>query len=311
MISLSGKVNVLICSSSFERRCFAVVDQINTAKFDELLVFRVADLNHRIIINSELFGSKLSVNTSSYVNVNINDITSSFFEIRASLKRIFSGPKSVVTVDITTFTHEGLLIVFRLIKDFKRDIDQVFFIYNGASAYSCKEEDEEEKWLTKGVRESRNIIGYPGDSDISKVNHLVILFGFETDRTRRLIHEMDYEYISFAYGSKKESVTNAHQKINEERHEKLMNQYPDKVMGDFEISLTNPIVARDQILGYISRFSDHRIVIAPMNNKISTLGAGLVAIENKKVQLQYLQPNLYNFDGYSEAGDDFYVWELN
>ena len=122
---------------------------------------------------------------------------------------------------------------------------------------------------------------------------------------------MDYEYISFAYGSKKESVTNAHQKINEERHEKLMNQYPDKVMGDFEISLTNPIVARDQILGYISRFSDHRIVIAPMNNIISTLGAGLVAIENKKVQLQYLQPNLYNFDGYSEAGDDFYVWELN
>ncbi|MAO17279.1 MAG: hypothetical protein CMH44_10465 [Muricauda sp.] len=95
------QVNVLICSSSFERRCFAVVDQINTAKFDELLVFRVADLNHRIIINSELFGSKLSVNTSSYVNVNINDITSSFFEIRASLKRIFSGPKSVVTVDIT------------------------------------------------------------------------------------------------------------------------------------------------------------------------------------------------------------------
>jgi hypothetical protein len=47
-----------------------------------------------------------------------------------------------------------------------------------------------------------------------------------------------------------------------------------------------------------------------MNNKISTLGAGLAAFENPNIQLTYVQANQYNLVGYSEAGDDFIFWKF-
>jgi len=305
------KANVLICSSSFEDRCFAVVDSIKDMQFDKLFVFRVPDLDHRIIVNSKLFASKISYKKLKFINLKIHDVTSSFFAIRDSLLSIFQGNDKNIVVDITTFTHEGLLILFRLMMELKRPDDKFTFVYNGASDYSCNKEIKEEKWLTKGVRNVRSIIGYSGVTEITKENHLIVLFGFELERTRRLIDYMDFEHFSLAYGLKNGSVANEHQIINEERHKQLMQEYPEQQGKVFNISLTNPMDTKNEILEYVSKLKNQNVVIAPMNNKISTIGAGLAAMENKSIQLTYLQPNTYNFDGYSKAGEVFYVWELN
>ena len=48
-------------------------------------------------------------------------------------------------------------------------------------------------------------------------------------------------------------------------------------------------------------------VIAPLNTKISTIGADLAALENENIQLAYAKPNIYNVDGYSIPNEFIYL----
>ena len=52
-------------------------------------------------------------------------------------------------------------------------------------------------------------------------------------------------------------------------------------------------------------------VIAPMNNKISTVGAALAALKNPNIQISYAQADIYNVVGYSMPNDDYYLGELD
>ncbi len=45
------------------------------------------------------------------------------------------------------------------------------------------------------------------------------------------------------------------------------------------------------------RFKDYNIVIAPMNKKISTIGAALLPLENTDIQLCYVPARYYNTEG--------------
>lgn len=307
----SKSLNTFIGSSSFEDRCFAVCSFIPELIFEQCSIFRIADLNQRITLNSELYSTKLQTrNEPRTIDLSINQPINSLLGIRQEMDFLFSGSPKRVLVDITTFTHECLLILLRLINDKKRPKDTILFIYNGAESYSHSEQNEEDKWLTKGVKKTRSIIGYIGDDDNTKPDHLLVLFGFEKDRTLSLIKEKDCDYNTLAFGSKDASISPEHQLINEKRHQEILDKFPVNSIDCFNISLDNPINTKNEILEFVQKNADHGIVLAAMNNKLSTLGAGLAAIQNENIQLTYLQPNRYNFNSYSKPGNLYYVWEF-
>jgi hypothetical protein len=184
----------------------------------------------------------------------------------------------------------------------------VIACYNGAKEYSYNESVAEKKWLSKGVKKIRSILGYPGLLDPSKKNHLIVLFGFERERTKRLIDMFEYDLVSLAFGGKGVSISEDHQVLNEKRHEELLILYPNA--RKFEISLIDAIDTKQQLLAYMSDFSEYNTVIAPMNNKISTVGAGLAAIENPEIQLCYVTANQYNLQGYSHPSPYCYLFEV-
>lgn len=318
MYSLKGKdivgfftekaIDTFIVSSSFESRCFAIANNLVDFNFRQSIVCKVIDFNSKLCAdNCSLLREKLNSSISLQVSLKISDPIFSFFELAKSIVSIFKDEPKKVAIDITNFTHESLLIIYRILETNKRDDDVLYFCYNGAKEYSINEDDRNSKWLTKGVREIRSIIGYPGYSDPSQKNHLMILFGFERERTIRLIDEFEYDTVSLAFGSREDSMHPAHQSINEERHAEILSLYSNA--NKFIISLTDPETTKQEILQYASKFENDNIVLAPMNNKVSTIGAGMAAIENKNIQLCYLQPNQYNVEGYSEPGDSFYIWE--
>jgi len=135
-----------------------------------------------------------------------------------------------------------------------------------------------------------------------------VLFGFERERTKRLIDMFEYDVVSLAYGSKNASIKPVHYDLNHERYQEMFDWYPNA--NRLEISLIDPYTTKDQIIKYLEDFSDCNVVIAPMNTKISTIGVGLVTIERPEIQLYYLSANLYNYEGYSKPGDDCYLFEL-
>lgn len=303
-------IDIFICSASFEERCFVVPKLLSGLNIIRKgYVFYNCNEVTEIISNSEDLKQQLKFE-SELISLNSNDPVENYIRLMTVINEIthkYDSPN--VLIDTTTFTHETLLVLIKLIENKKDLIGDVFISYLGAKEYSIANEKDEDKWLSKGVDDIRTIIGYPGFTDPTKKNHLIILFGFEYDRTVKIIEVYEYDSITLGFGDR--PIQNNHMKINCERHKKLLSEYSEA--RELKFSLVDPLETKNQLLKYIEDegLSDSNIVIAPMNNKISTIGAGLAAMTNENIQLAYAKASLYNINGYSSPGDTVYFFEIN
>jgi hypothetical protein len=303
-------LDLFICSSSFEDRCFSIAREVKK-KFTNFksVIFFSENEYQEIIDNAEKLSSvlegcdsiKVPLNTTEALKnaVKINDTLNTLFE-----NKIFRN----ILIDITTFTHETLLVLYRLLEFKRSSFENLHVSYVCAKDYSTDTEDPKEKWLSTGISQIRSVIGYPGVSSPARNNHLIVLFGFESDRTKSLIDELQFDTISLGFGAEGKSIANNLQSINYERHNELMKYYVNA--NKFELSLIDPFETQNDLQKQINKFPNHNTVIAPMNTKISTLGAALLAINNPKVQLIYAKPVDYNSKSYSIAGDHCYLFKV-
>lgn len=303
------QVDYVITCSSFENRSLTLISEIKDLDVNKLILFATIDFDEKIEANRTKMIDIVGKEKAVLCNLKISDPVFSFKNIVSICDTIFKDDSKIVLIDITTFTHELLLILLRVIFKHKRYTDKIYISYTEAKDYSYNVDSLKDKWLTKGVKELRSIIGFPGYFDPTKKNHLIILVGFEKERTLKLIEEFDFELVSLAFGAKDSSINSANQSVNEQLHSEIFNLFSNA--EKFEISLTDPFLVRDTILEYVKNFEEYNIVIAPMNNKISTIGVGLAAIENNDIQLFYMQANIYNIAAYSETGNKFYFGQLN
>jgi len=306
---IENSIDVFISSASFEERCFVIPNVIINSNIDKKLYF----YNSNEVASIKANATKLCGldNISNKIELRSNDPVYNYKQILKFIDELSESPiKLNILVDTTTFTRESLLVLIKIFELKKETLGKILCCYVGAKEYSINITDDSEKWLTKGIDEIRSIIGYSGLPDPTLNNHLVILLGFEYDRTKNLIDSYEYKNISIGYGNESCSIQPNHQEINEDRHAKLVIEYPDA--DAFCFSLTNTIQAKKDILEHISKsqFKNMNTVIVPMNNKISTIAAGLAAIENQNIQLAYVKPTIYNTDGYSTPNDDIYLFEL-
>ncbi|MGJ1365766.1 hypothetical protein [Sphingobacterium spiritivorum] len=298
-----GQVDLFITSISFENRCKVIYDSL----FEQGLMHRswVAFNKNEKEFFEDNYAHFQSNNTVEFIEFNSdNPLISSKSLIG---KFILNENIGNILVDISTFTHEGLLILFKYLEIFKDSYETVCFIYLGVEEYSYKEQ-EGSKWLSKGTKTIRSVLGYPGVLNPSKKNHLIILFGFEYERTVKLIENFEFDKVSIGVGPEG-SLNSKHYELNRKLHLDLINRYP--FCEPFEFSLDDPIRCQQEIEKQIYKYQNYNVVITPLNNKISTLGAGLVALKNPVIQLSYVRPHEYNINAYSKASDDCYLFELD
>ncbi len=306
---LVADIDVFICCSSFEDRCKTIPIRIASNSPKSSIIFYNGDFNSQLIKNAAELKSILNPDKSEICELSLIDSAFSYSRIFEKFKFVIPQKwvKKIV-IDVTTFTHESLLIILKILLMMKSENQKISFLYNGAEEYSVNEKKPELKWLTKGIKYSRSIIGYPGITDLNLIDHLIILFGFEKDRTKRIIDNFNYNKITLAFGEEKNSIKQNHYELNIARHNDLVNSYPN--IQKLEISLTYPILTKKQILSYVNEINEN-IVIIPMNNKLSTLGAGLAAIQDKRIQLYYSLAARYNTEGYSEPSLQVYHFEYS
>ncbi|MGA2668819.1 MAG: hypothetical protein ABSF32_07865 [Ignavibacteria bacterium] len=302
-----NKIDVFICSASFERRCLLIPREISKIPIGRILLCH--NKNHindngdnKNQIYNMFRSEKHILEFFSY------DPVHNAIEFITYLNKTKSQFPQTFVIDITTFTHETLLILYYFLKLILTEKDKLIALYLDVDEYSINEKKPEDKWLSKGIGEIRSVLGYPGVFSPAKKNHLIILFGFESERTKKLIETYESNVVSLAFGPEELSTQKQHYYINSERHQELLKNYPES--DQFKISLIDPIQAKKEIQNQIEKYNDYNTLIAPMNNKISTLGAALVAYENKNVQLCYVTANQYNINGYSEPGNNCYLFNL-
>jgi hypothetical protein len=227
--------------------------------------------------------------------------------LRLALASCASELPQTYLVDITTFTHEALLILLKLLQLRVKPADSVTFVYTAASEYSVGDK-EENKWLSKGIGEIRSVLGYPGKVLPTQKSHLVILAGFESERAERFVEEYEPSVLSLGLGAPDSATSPAHASVNNAMHGRIVAQHKDSVT--FLFSCSDPVETMNAIQDRIRQVPNHNVLIAPMNTKISTVGAGLLALDDDSVQLCYATARQYNELNYSKPDTNCYLFAV-
>jgi len=303
------EISIFMTCASFEERSKIISGIVSGKSLHKSFVFFNSNEHSKIVKNAKEIQKELGAN-SERVELNSDNPVGNYRIIRSVLESVSESINGNILIDTTTFTHETLLVLLKLISINKSKLGKVFISYLGAAEYSTKESIDEEKWLSKGIKEIRTILGYSGITDPLYNDHLMILFGFEFDRTRELIEQYEFKYISLGFANLDDSIQSNHWKINVKRHDEILREYPNSFK--FSFSLIDHSATKKAILSYLSldKFKETNTVIAPLNNKLSTIGAGLAAIEKEELQLAYAKPFIYNTSGYSQPGEAIYYGRL-
>jgi len=202
-----------------------------------------------------------------------------------------------VTIDVTTFNREALLVLVALLRN-NCAFATIRVLYVSPIRHG--------KWLSRGFREVRSVIGFPGVQRASRSTMLVVLSGFEPDRAKKLIEEHEPRIVLLGFG---DPPTEQHFLERNIEEQKTILAMQDVERFKFP---ANKIEKCHQSLMELlrGRLSDYNIILAPMSTKLSTLGAYLTAEANPEIQLTYCVPSEYNVENYSKGANLLFIEEI-
>jgi hypothetical protein len=307
--SFSDGYDLFICSSSFEDRCLSIASNIDLDHFSRSLVLSNVDLKEYVGRNEEellqILGDKGRISAISTIDpiLTADSLVDSLSEINSK------GNLEKVLIDVSSFTHESLLILLKIFTIFYPKT-LVNGVYANASEYSVGD-DIKHKWLSRGVGEVRTILGYPGKITPSRKNHLILIVGYEYERAAGIIESLEPNSISLGYGRPSTATTEKDQSANE-HYMHLVEQVATSFtnVNCFEVPCDNPFESCKIIKQQVDKFEDMNIILAPMNNKLSTIGAAMAVFENDSVQLCYAKALQYNYSNYSSPGNKCYLFPI-
>lgn len=301
--TLSSKVSLLVCSSSFEDRWYQIAKNIDTDKLDSIAILQKSveqpSWDTGIQEIEQVHGNKYNI-------INIESLKpADLWKILINeLLPLIQKQKLTTLVDITTLTHEVVAFLVALIKA-NNFSSKVILAYSGASKYFVSEV-RSDWWLSRGVKDIRSILGFPGLVRPSKMSHLIILVGFETERAKELIIQYEPSSISLGIGIEPYSEEFYEKNTwNKNQLEVFIQSVGSTVkkVSEFKFSCSDYESAKTAILSETDKFEDCNITIAPMNTKVSTVAASSAALENEALKLCYVEPMEYNKEFYSSSGE--------
>ena len=300
-----------ICTTSFEERCLSIaknlsVDAMNnsyimcgtTKEAEDLRIKHLEDLR-RILDNK-----------SKEISFSMRNSVSIVEAVVKIVRDLVNNREKNILVDISTFTHEMLLILMKAFYEKKGCFDSIFFVYNGARQYSVGDSPDA-IWLSKGCKDIRNVYGYPGSPRITQKNHLIVLSGFEIERATKMIEEISPDYLTLGNGCEP----------TEDEHNEAMNYFKGKLeewrktfsavqTDSFDFSCRDVYKTANCIREIIKKSGDRNYILVPLNTKLSTISVGLVALTNPSIQVHYSIPALYNYYAYSEPSNNFSMVDM-
>lgn len=198
-----------------------------------------------------------------------------------------------ITIDTTTFNRESLLVTALLLRT-RFPASPIRLLYAAPDSHG--------EWLSRGFRAVRNVIGFAGIQHPSRPTLLVVLSGFESERTLKLIEEHEPALVLLGIGdppTRKEFL-----RRNELEHRVVLAR---QGVRKFQFPANDVEGCRAALAAELTRVvASYNIVLAPMSTKISTLAA-LAACETfPQVQITYCLPSEYNIDDYSTGVSKIY-----
>jgi len=298
----------LLCSASFEERSTTIPLSLDINKIIITKIFRSLKFDNQNAIN-KITGK---LNDSEIIELDLTNPITVANILTNTIKELSSMKGISLIIDITTFTHEVLAMLLKLIYENKQCFSSILCLYNGASDYSnSKNIEVSQMWLTKGCRDVRNIVGYPGRLSPAVKTCLVIFTGFELERATRLIELLEPDKIIFGKGI--DATDSNHNKAMEYFHNKFdewKNNYKYNNCIDVSFSCKNVDETIQIVTELVAKNPDDNFILVPLNTKLSTIAISIVALNNAKIQICYPIPEMYNTENYSSPSDNITIIDL-
>ena len=305
----------LLVGLGFDHRCLAVLSNFPRDTVSEIIGVSNAGWNFQNQQNIEKF-RKLAGSECSVVGQGAGNVIEVADQLSQRLTAVFAHSTAKLLVDITSFSHELLVLLLGMLHELGK-LDRTSLIYVGAAAYSTNTEPNA-MWLSRGVKNVRSVLGFPGTMLPSRKLHLIILTGFEVERASEVILRYEPASLSIGLGAKEQSISDSHHSKNKEFFDGITafatsQDYGTDEVSQFSFSCISPTETRDQLIAHINElggFSQKNLVICPLNTKLSTVGVVLAAIQHPEIQICYAEPEEYNTDGYALPGGEVTIVTL-
>lgn len=211
-----------------------------------------------------------------------------------------------VTVDITAFPHEELLMLLNYLDHYPKRRN-IRLLYSEPMSYATEEDDEESCWLTRGVRSVRPIPGFCGIQYPQLSKLLVVILGHEGERTQITLRRHQPDKV-FLIGQGTKQFHSGLDKIANRENEKMIAQL-GREAWKAELPAHGVVETMQTIaqIFYENRYS-YNIFIAPNGTKLQAVGTYLAARKLLELQVTYAIPALYNWEKFSTGTGP--MWEF-
>lgn len=308
---LAEPYDVFVGFASFEKRSFSLSEKMDVDKISKVYIIKNEKTvkNKYIVENLVKFEKKFETKME-YIEVDFDEPLVSADNLKASFNFLQSKEKKVkILIDISTFTHEMLLMFLCILRNWISKVE-LTCVYANTLDYST-EDTVANKWLSRGLRDVRTVLGFPGDSLPSQKTHLVLIVGYEYERAYNIINAIEPHSLSLGYVEAEETSTEKNKDANSyylRLIEEMAISYDE--IERFTISCKNVEKTIIKLNKIIDAHNGENIVVVPLNNKVSTIAVAVTAFNNPKVQICYGQPVLYNENSYSIPGNDFFCYRF-
>lgn len=222
------------------------------------------------------------------------DQTFQFNALKGAIDAVKSSIENI-TIDVTTFNREALLVGTLLIRTRWPDA-RIRIVYSSPQKYA--------DWLSRGYREIRNIIGFTGVHVTKRPTVLVVLCGFEPDRAMLLIEQHEPQLLLLGTGDPPTSNPFLNRNLLE--GEKI--SFSRQEMVKFKFAADSATECFSNLDKAIRKYlKTHNIVVAPMSTKMSTMAVFLLAQKYPQIQITYCVPGEYNTRDYTKGVRNVFV----
>ncbi len=302
---ISGsKDSIFIVCASYEDRARAAVQMLDQYKVDHSVIFRSKEYATKGNTPANFDAIRTALQSVSFrapqvVEFSIDRPIPSMFEFE-HLCKIWqsSSPLENITVDITTFPRQELLLLLRVLAS----------LPNRPTIRLISAEPE--KYPTEagenGVKSVRSVPGFGGVQPPGMGKLLIMLLGHEEERAA--ITWKRHNPKKTIVITSEPSFRNGLKGIVEKKNPLFFLDFGDTLIhkGVPARGINETATA---ILEYSKEYSEsYFTVVAPYGTKLQALGVFKAARIQPKIQITYAVPSIYNYEAYSRGIGP--TWEL-
>lgn len=194
--------------------------------------------------------------------------------------------EDIITIDITTMSRN---IVWSMLYFIRTIVNKVDIIYHQPKTYT-------DKWISREPEQPRLLFKHSGIYDLSQKTTLVIVTGFDEDRTKYMLYKYEPQKVYLLVQSGEQF--NNKKRNNDDIHRLVCEDFglnKDCIISK-SINSYSSDLGYDTIESVIQEESQSNIILASFGPKPSAVAAYRCYMQHPEIALCYLPCKDYNID---------------